>query len=337
MARSTPQTPALWLSAQQLVKHVKGNLLGDKKKEVEELTAASPLLADALEGVKMMEHPEQLERTVASINRQIQLRSGAGTATVHALPAERTDNKGPIAIRPYLWAAASVALVAMAGFTVWQLIPRPETKHGQAVVYEEQASPQPSTNTYADSHMPPDTSSESAINSDTIIPNETNLLAYEAPVAPRTPTRVTAPITRETTDTRLETGTANHASAATIIEKELEEDSGKYGTPNSVDEALTQPTVKNTVLEHEDLADGADPDYSQAKSLLANGMEDEAAKALRKIAGNKRSGHRDDAAWDLAQLYLKKGDTGEAKKWLKKLTDSNIYGEQAKELLGNNQ
>lgn len=331
MSKTTPHTPVLWLSAQQLIKYVKGNLLGDKKKDVDELTAVSPLLADALEGVKMMEHPERMERTTAAINRQIQLRSGAGPVQYPSVSQSIPGRAAYISIRPYATAAAALALVAVASFTVWLLLPGPESKRGQAVVYEEQATVQPGPDTYAAAQMPPDTAFESALQADSAIP----LLAYDEPVARPAPTRVAAPAARETTTTRHEKDTDNHNAAGAYTQPQVEEDISMAEAYQYADEPGPILKAKEKAAVDEDLYDEAEDGYTLAKQLLAAGSDEEATRVLRKVAGNRKSAHREDAAWDLAQLYLKKGDANEAKKWLKKLKNSESYSQRANELLSN--
>lgn len=113
----------IWLSLEQLIKYVKGNLLGVKKQEVEDKITASALLSDAAEGIKASSQPEKLQSIVDGLNRQIRLKSGAGAIST---PLEATtelsgstSTRQTLSGKALLSIAASLVVLVAAGAAVW--------------------------------------------------------------------------------------------------------------------------------------------------------------------------------------------------------------------------
>jgi len=139
MSKPSENSNNIWLSLEQLIKYVKGNLLGSKKQEVEDKITASPLLSDAAEGIKEAAQPEKLQKVVDSLNRQIQLKSGA--AAVVSPVQEGSSGTGTttkkLSGKAILSIAASVLILATAGAVIWWGLSSPFSSKNSAMVRAE--------------------------------------------------------------------------------------------------------------------------------------------------------------------------------------------------------
>lgn len=139
MSKPSENSNNIWLSLEQLIKYVKGNLLGSKKQEVEDKITASPLLSDAAEGIKETAQPEKLQKVVDSLNRQIQLKTGA-SAVIAPTQDSQPSNSGTtkkLSGKAILSIAASVLILATAGAAIWWGLSTPSPTKNSAMLRAE--------------------------------------------------------------------------------------------------------------------------------------------------------------------------------------------------------
>ncbi|MBI1184579.1 tetratricopeptide repeat protein [bacterium] len=349
----------IWITLDQMVKYVRGNLLGEKKQEVEDQIMASPLIADAIEGLKQVDNPEKLQKTVDALNRQIQLKSGASDVVAIPETAGATTSK---ANNNRIWAiAASAALIACSAVAIWYFIFRlpnaPGQPQGMVIAEKEKVVKTPETeqNTkesslaFADSAVAENDSSKTT-------PNEllamNDALADEKPEAEAAETVQTkdAYKANEAAGKKLnlsgnETRTAEATKKPTVEEakKGLNNTVENTGIANNSKES-NMAMADSVLTESDDELDSysyrskAAPSsdavkYQKAVSYLKNNDLTNAEKTFEELADDKNSSYQDDAIWNLAQIYLKQGNDRDAKKMFRKIKDSAKYGTQAKEAL----
>lgn len=383
MSKSPEHNNRIWLSLEQLIKYVKGNLLGAKKQEVEDKITASALLSDAAEGIKEVDNPEKLQAMVDSLNRQIQLKSGAQAAALptndSAAPSNSSTKTIALSNKAILSIAASALILVAASAAVWWGVssaPSPLSDSKALVEKEQKMKPD---------MYPGDANrllSDLANAADTLVQKDSIVLDLDSNGKPD-PGLIAvlddrfAPIEEvsddeEELDYAVKKDSRSDFAAVAPADKEKEEqtfysksngtlENRAFNNVETESEELLEPSslgYTSTYYQEEvnQLAErsAADlesvvatsagkerkkqnvnqdaADYQAAVNLLNAGKNAEAKAAFEKLS-NRKGEFQDDAHWNLAQIYLEEGDDKAAKKLLKKIRNSDKYGERAKEEL----
>lgn len=384
MSKSPEHNNRIWLSLEQLIKYVKGNLLGAKKQEVEDKITASALLSDAAEGIKEIDNPEKLQAMVDSLNRQIQLKSGAQAAALptndSASPSNSSTKTITLSNKAILSIAASALILVAAGAAVWWGVSSAPSSlsDSKALVEKEQqmepdmypgdanlllsdlanaadtlAQKNDSTILDLDSTGKPDPGLIAVLD-DRFAPieevsDDEEELDYTVKKDLRSDFAAVAPADKEKEEQTVYSNSngALENRAFNKVETESEEllEPSSLGYTNTYSQEEVNNITERSAADLESVVatsagkerkkqnvnqDAAD--YQAAVNLLNAGKNAEAKAAFEKLS-NRKGEFQDDAHWNLAQIYLDEGDDKAAKKLLKKIRNSDKYGERAKEEL----
>ena len=357
MPENQPNSNPIMLTLDQMIKYVKGNLLGIKKQEVEDRITASPLLSDAIEGMGHVKNPEKLDKTIDELNRQIQLKSGAKAVVIEESETAIGQNSSKSAFPKYS-IAASIALVVTVGATLYFVF----SNRNQAALNSESIATieesEPIAFKSKESDNTPTKEKELLIDSnkfDSVV--EPGLLALNEELLNK---NKEAELEIDFEDSGNSYRERNDYSKETIV-KEPEERSIAFESEEpeeevAVSRSMNEISLANApveTLESEDLfsMDSTFGDdysgyeksyklkkevsstYSEAIELLEQNKLDDALNKFESVADDKSSPYIDDANWNIAQIQIKKGNDKEAKKALKKIKNSSKYGVKAKVLL----
>jgi len=351
MPKTNQNSNPIWLSLEQMLKYIKGNLLGKKKQEVDDQILASPLISEAIEGLREVKNYDKLQKTIDSLNRQIQLKSGAPALE----PKIIKENAGSEFSFAKVWAvAASISIFGIATAAIWYFAANNENPNSnEGLVYTEKETLVANKESL-NSSIPPDTlqaTIDSTVNSEMLAFNLEESAANDA----FEPLKLEESKTRKTeiankdamTSTKKEVEKPIAKKTTTANENELMGNSNKLGNtaePSvrfnneeiSVDSIRADYEDKSNGYSSSKLKESTSTDaatYKQGLDYLKGNKIEEAKSTFSKIADNKNSEYKDDAIWNLAQIHIKEGDTKEAKKLLKKIKDSDKYGTLAKEAI----
>ncbi|MFY0672547.1 MAG: hypothetical protein JXQ87_04055 [Bacteroidia bacterium] len=343
------------LTLDQMIKFVKGNLLGIKKQEVEDKINASPLISDAIEGINLVKNPEKLEKTIDEINRQIQLKSGASAVIIEETSASNTNASQKTSFSTYS-AAASIVLIIAVSATLYFIFSKRSNSLNEIDSVALIEDTEFINNKHNKSSSEP--KNQLDLESDTIINDsieQTGLIALN---------KTSGEFKRETDLASNDENVINREiadfSSKTLVNNEYEKVAKSLEEPlvaskTKENSELSNSAIETTENEEEvgflldsvkDLEDYSAKDtysgkskaytkssYSAAVDLLNQNRLDEALDQFETIANDKNSANIDDANWNIAQIHIKQGNNRAAKKALKKLKNSSKYGVKAKVLL----
>lgn len=354
-----------WLSLDQMIKYLKGNLLGEKKTEVDDQLMSSELLKDAVEGLEHVQNTRKLPGTIDELNRQIALKSGMQkTSTPHKQSAS-TTGKGPL-----LAIAASVVLIASSTAIFWWLSNTSSTPESNGIAQIETEKKTPNTDgevvasadttiqsLLADNDSTVDTPTsnqlialleepEESFEEDDIIAVENADLRKEGAAKARQKANEKT-ITSQRSSEKPE---AEEVEEETLTAPQLKEEnaevvgnyanSGSSATPeNTATEAFEfsqKDAQKSTRYQTSPELDAVNIEaeiYNAAKSNFETNQLKEAEEGFSRIEGNRKSRFYDDAVWHLGLIYAKQGNTKDAKKMFKKLRNSSKYQVKAQKEL----
>ncbi len=351
------------LSLEQMLKYIKGNLLGNKKQEIEDKIQASPLLADAIDGLKEFENTDKIERTIDELNRQIQLKSGASKIEHTNDPFEQeVKGSSTSSPAPFFSIAASLgALIIVSGVFYWIY-----TNRSNAQLAKPLANVEETTIKSANSASEPDlkinidsneiiSDSAKIPDNDLIAMNESDEFSthYRAdnntefkkeelsdrykdidfrsePSAAKNKATMAETKTSANKERTAAESSKNENLKNAVIEKESEELNYGEGITDSIDNRKYNKSYSS----FDDITSKSQvSNYSVAVELMEANKLDEALNKFNQIAEEKNNPNKDDAYWNMAQIYMKKGDAKSAKKVLKKVKNSAKYGTKAQLLL----
>lgn len=390
MDKRPEHSNSIWLSFEQLVKYVRGNLLGSKKQEVEDKISASPLMSDAIEGLREVDNPAKLEKTIEALNRQIQLRSGASAPTLPEI--EGTEGKTTTLSSKTIFSIAASFTILMAAGAVWWYTSgnigktanseqSVVTADSEKLMEKEDISSKPfipdSQASYAWDKRADSTMLDSTVGAGTVDffknGNELALVDGDLELNEEVEDDATEDTEQLALYERDEQQLERKKESEPTVEKALKnkeveetaeeaakvENEGYFanesviGNANNTSNQYEYNKANNTppqVLTDSIAVVKDDAELSAYRyantyenddaSIYQNGIDylNKGELALAegefiKLTDRKDSEYKDDAWWNLAQIYLKQGDDKQAKKALKKIRSSSKYGTRAKEEL----
>lgn len=357
MPENHPNSNPIMLTLDQMIKYVKGNLLGIKKQEVEDRITASPLLSDAIEGMGHVKNPEKMDKTIDELNRQIQLKSGAKAVVIEESETAIGQNSSKSTFPKYS-IAASIALIIAVSVTLYFIF----SNRNQAALNSESIATleesEPIAYKAKESNNTPTKENGQLIDSykfDSVI--KPGLLALnEEPLNKNEEAELEIDFedsgnsSRERKDYSNETIVKEPEERSIAFESEEPEEEvavsrsmNEKSLTNAPAETLKGMDLFSTDSTFSDDYSGYDKSYkletevssaySEAIELLEQNKLDDALNKFESVADNKSSPYIDDANWNIAQIQIKKGNDREAKKALKKIKNSSKYGVKAKGLL----
>lgn len=352
---------SFWLSLDQMLKYIKGNLLGEKKTEVDDQLMSSDLMKDAMEGLGHVQNTRKLPETIDQINRQIALKSGLQNGPK---PVQNRTSSGSFLTGKTLAIAASILLVATSAALFWWIASTPSPSIEQkAIAYIEPEEP----TKMADKATPSPDTSVSGTDSSAIAIADT-AIQYIAVLEDNTQDdlepnlqseRINAAIKKDenayykASERKKKALTSQNTPERESEEEPMMESSNptegelsfstekNYSNSRSSENIVSPPPVVSSdesakattadsyqyTKEKKDRGDikSDAQTYQIATSNYSNGELTKAEQGFLEIERNKKSEFYDDSVWHLGLIYLKNQNEKAAKKMFKKLRDSPKY------------
>ncbi|MCB0736645.1 MAG: tetratricopeptide repeat protein [Bacteroidetes bacterium] len=385
MSTSPKHNRSFIIPLHALIKYVKGNLLGDKKKEVEINAASSPLHQEALEGLKEFEKIDKVPAMVDDINKAIAIKLGHSISGQSNLTESTKGGSKIIALNTKALAAigAAASVIVALGFGLFYIVDRSASnseKFASAPVENTDVVTEnvdekltPVQDYLAKENATKDTTDSSTsanaiafeengiydLNEDVLFDQSESINGNASGQPPalkfdysKTKDRNKNEYEAEPVEETRKNIYKNEAfETPELTNKKSEENT--YFKPGNNKKANSELSASSTryradsTVEYDELADDVeskkqDKSYSSSTQDLANyqsGMAlkekspTEAIAAFEKVVDNKNSVYYNDAAWQLANLYIANGDDRKAKKLLKRLVKTDKYDKLATELL----
>lgn len=396
MSKENPHNNFI-VSLDSFIKYIKGNLLGDKKKEVDLHLKNSPLFQDAAEGLSSFKKPDKLPDTVDELNKQIALKIGTTASQTPSPKAAGSSKVVSLNLKAIGTISAAATVIVACGLGIYYGVSalNESSKTAQVAVAEvsdEANEPKGDVDFRSfnelkrqDSVLAEADSTAFANGADTVlitmngttrddsygfsITEDEESLDANASYNWSFGDQGNSNVSKEKAGTyKLEVKESNGAKTSESLRKEyeseekpepiesIEEPEFNYtgnaeslnntnfsknnkqittagsGTSYYTDSIKQKSEDKKAKYRSKDKEDLPEP-YETAVNFLKKGDTKSAQKEFEKVLNNKKSPFYDDAAWQLANIYLQQGESKKAKKMLKKVDGTTKYGEKAKKLL----
>lgn len=397
MSKENPHNNFI-VSLDSFIKYVKGNLLGDKKKEVDLHLNNSPLFQDAAEGLGSFKKPDKLPETVDELNKRIALKIGTTASQAPSPKAASGTKVVSLNLKAIATISAAASVIVACGLGIYFGVKalNEDSKTAQVAVAEmtdEASKPKEDLDFRSfdelqrqDSVLAEADSTRSTNGADTIAVNlydladadnasiqedegtpdpgltydwsfgnqptgnasKENSGTYEVEITQQNGAQVSKALKNEskleaeeesipdeknlTEPESYYSGNAESLNNASFSKKN--EQITAYSSTSTDSAKLYEAKDKKSRYRDKDKEELPEP-YETAVEFLKKGDTESAQKEFEKVLNNKKSPFYDDAAWQLANIYLQQGESKKAKKMLKKVDGTTKYGEKAKKLLEN--
>lgn len=316
-----------------LIKYIKGNLLGAKKKEIEMEIAESPLLQEAIEGLKEHQNLDKVEERINKLNEKIAYKTQSNLKTSKStiiILNKKTLIGFSIAASLVLIGVWSVSLLSNMSFksnSVEQIAYAEEEENGQVPNNKITSQLQPKSSFTL--------SNDSTAKIDDTIKTNLNSLAFaddieaeskqeEIIVNPIKTKEKPVPVKEQESNTTIAKDTKSIVATAS----KQTESKMQALTEKKSDLSETEDLKEVRVLKKEVISE-----LEKAILLNKEGNTEQAIEKLTAISNNRFSSDKDRASIELAKIYLNKGEKRKAKKLLKNIDENSSLKDTAQNLL----